>query len=142
MATKADFTTDEWTALQRGVTGSGMLVSLSDRDFTDSFGEASAMAKYLANQQLAAPTDFLREIAKAHGSGFGLTTSPQKMRDETIEALRTALGALNTKAPEEVDGYKSMVIGVAQAVADAKGGGTSQLETAMIVEIKAALAGS
>src|SRR5262245_42807923 len=34
MATKADFTEDEWKALQRGVTGAGMLVSVSDTDFT------------------------------------------------------------------------------------------------------------
>ena len=31
MATKADFTEDEWKALQQGVTGSAMLVSLADR---------------------------------------------------------------------------------------------------------------
>ena len=47
MATKADFTEDEWKTMQKGVTGAGMLVSVSDRDFTDSFGEASALAKYL-----------------------------------------------------------------------------------------------
>jgi hypothetical protein len=35
-----------WKALfEKGVTGAGMLVSVSDRDFTDSFGEASALAK-------------------------------------------------------------------------------------------------
>ena len=34
-----------------------------------------------------------------------------------------------------------VVLGIAEAVANAKGGGTSQVETAMIVEIKAALAG-
>ena len=32
MATKADFTEDEWKALQRGVTGAGALVSVSDRE--------------------------------------------------------------------------------------------------------------
>ena len=44
MAGKADFTEEEWDALQKGVTGSGMLVSVADRDFTDSFGEAKAIA--------------------------------------------------------------------------------------------------
>ena len=48
MATKADFTADEWDNLHTGVTGAGMLVSLSDRDLSDSFGESTAMAKYLA----------------------------------------------------------------------------------------------
>ena len=44
MAGKADFTPEEWTTLQRGATGAGLLVSLAHRDFTDGFGEASAMA--------------------------------------------------------------------------------------------------
>ncbi len=48
MAGKADFTEDEWKDLQQGVTGAGMLVSAAHRDFTDSFGEASAVAKQLA----------------------------------------------------------------------------------------------
>jgi len=142
MATKADFTNDEWTALQRGLTGSGMLVSLSDRDFTDSFGEASAMAKYLSGQQLAAPTELLRDISRTHGTGFGLTTSPDKLRTETMAALGAALAALKAKAPDEVEGYKALVLNLAQAVADAKGGGTSQLEADMVTEIKIALAGS
>ena len=48
MAGKSDFTSEEWEALQKGVTGAGMLVSISDADFTDSFGEASAFGKFLA----------------------------------------------------------------------------------------------
>ena len=40
MATKADFTEEEWETLRTGVSGAGVLVSLSDRDFTDTFGEA------------------------------------------------------------------------------------------------------
>ena len=31
MATKADFSDEEWTAMQKGVTGAGALVSLGDR---------------------------------------------------------------------------------------------------------------
>ena len=48
MAGKADFSEEEWDALQKGVTGAGMLVSVAHRDFTDSFGEAKAIAKHLA----------------------------------------------------------------------------------------------
>ena len=48
MAGKADFTEQEWDDLQEGVTGAGMLVSAAHRDFTDSFGEASFIAKQLA----------------------------------------------------------------------------------------------
>jgi hypothetical protein len=141
MATKADFTEQEWEALQRGVTGSGMLVSLSDRDFTDSFGEAGALAKYLSGQQVAGATPLVREIAKAHGTGFGLTASPDKVRAETMDALRSSTALLGTKAPEEVEPYRQLVLGVADAVAEAKGG-EKPVETAMVEEIKAALGSS
>ena len=45
MATKADFSETEWQAMQRGITGAGMLVSVADQDFTDSFGESSAIVR-------------------------------------------------------------------------------------------------
>ena len=94
MATKADFTEDEWKALQRGVTGAGALVSVSDRDFTDSFGEASALAKHLAEQQKTGATELMREIAHARGTGFGFTDSPQEVEAGTLEALRSSIGTL------------------------------------------------
>jgi hypothetical protein len=57
VATRQDFTDEEWATLQKGLGGSGALVSVSDRDFTDTFGEASALAKYLAGQQVAATSE-------------------------------------------------------------------------------------
>ena len=89
MATKADFTEAEWSALQKGLTGSAMLVSLSDRDFTDTFGEVGAMTKYLQGQQVAGSSELIRELAKTHGTGFGVTTGPDKMRAETMASLQT-----------------------------------------------------
>ena len=103
MTTKSDFTESEWAALQKGITGSGFLVSLSDRDLSDTFGEVGAMAKYLAGQQVAGSSELIRELAKAHGTGFGLTTSPERVRTETLEALRSSVAALLAKAPAEVD---------------------------------------
>ena len=140
MATKADFTEGEWAALQKGLTGSAMLVSLSDRDFTDSFGEVGALAKYLQGQQVAGPSDLIREIAKTHGTGFGFATPPDKMRAETMAALETSRTALTAKAPDEVAAYRELVLGAAQAVADAKGGVTP-VETAMLEEVRKALDG-
>ena len=140
MTTRNDFTPDEWTALHRGVTGSGLLVSLSDRDFTDSFGEAGAMGKYISGQQMAGATELMRDIARQGGTGFGLTTNPQKLLAETMAALGTALNALKAKSPDDVEPYKALVVGVSEAVASAKGGGTSEVEAQMIAQIKAALA--
>ena len=141
MATKTDFTKAEWDALEMGITGGGMLVSLADRDFTDSFGEAGAMAKYLQGQQVAGSSQLIRELAKTHGTGFGLGTSPDKLRGGTMAALQSSIQVLATKAPDEVDGYRQLVLGVAQAVAEAKGGGVAPVESSMVDEIRSALGG-
>ena len=142
MAPRQDFSDEEWAALQRGLTGSGMLVSISDRDFTDSFGEAGALGKYLAGQQVAGATDFIREVAKTRGTGFGLTSSQDEVRNQTLESLRSSVALLQAKAPDEVEPYRALVIGVADAVANAKGGGTSEIEAAAIAQIREALGAS
>jgi hypothetical protein len=141
MATKTDFTEQEWSALQKGMTGSGMLVSLSDRDLTDSFGEAGAMGKYLAGAQVASTSELVRELAKTHGTGFGFTASPDKVRAETMAALQSSVATLTAKAPDELDAYRQLVMGLAKAVADAKGG-EKPVEVAMMTEIGQALGAS
>jgi hypothetical protein len=139
MATKADFDEQEWETIQKGVTGAGVLVSLSDRDFTDSFGEAGALAKYLAKQRTESPSTLVRDVAAIHSSGFGFRTSLQELESETLEALRSAVATLAAKAPDEVAAYRELVLGAAQHVADVKGGGTSDQERASIEKITEAL---
>lgn len=131
MATKADFTEQEWDAMQRGVTGAGMLVSLADRDFTDSFGEARALAKYLSEQHAHSPSTLVRDLAAIHGTGFGFRTSPQELEAQTLDALAAARAALSAKAPDELDAYRDLVIGAAQHAAEAKGGVQETEKTAI-----------
>lgn len=71
MAIKTRFTEEEWKAMQKGVTGAGMLVSVSDRDFTDSFGEAGALAKTLAVQREERSSELVRELAATRGAASG-----------------------------------------------------------------------
>ena len=132
MAGKADFTEDEWDALQKGVTGSGMLVSVAHRDFTDSFGEAKALANDLAANRESA-SQLVRELSATHGTGFGFVASPKEISEGTMTALATAV-----KAPDELDAYRAFVLEVANAVAAAKGG-VQEEETAAIAQITAAL---
>ena len=63
MATKADFTEDEWETMRKGVTGAGMLVSIGDRDFTDTFGEVGALAKRLSEERKESHSQLMRELA-------------------------------------------------------------------------------
>ena len=138
MATKADFTEDEWKAMQKGVTGAGALVSISDRDFTDSFGEASAIAKYLAQQRETSDSPLVRDLAKVRGTGFGLTASAQEVESETLDALHAATETIGAKAPDELDLYRQLVLGVAERAANAKGGLSAE-ETTALEKIKGAV---
>ena len=138
MATKEDFTEEEWKAMQKGVTGAGLLVSAGDRDFTDSFGEAGALAKYLAGQRETSESELVRELANVRSSGFGLTDSAQEVQAETLAALRDALATLAAKAPDEMSAYRRLVLDAAEAVAEAKGG-VKPGETAALEAIKEAL---
>ena len=137
MAGKADFTEDEWEALQKGVTGAGMLVSVAHRDFTDGFGEASTIAKQLAAHR-ESESPLVRELSEAHGTGFGLVASPKEVGEGTIGALTTAVTVLGEKAPDELEAYRRFVLDVATAVAEAKGG-VKEEETAAIETITVAL---
>jgi hypothetical protein len=138
MATKADFTEEEWKTMQKGVTGAGALVSISDPDFTDSFGEASAIGKYLAEQREKSDSVLIRDLTHVHGTGFGLTASREKVETETLEALRSATATFQTKAPDGLVDYQELVIGVAEHVASAKTG-IKPSESDAVAKIKEAL---
>jgi hypothetical protein len=139
MAGKADFTEQEWETFHKGVTGAGLLVSVSDRGFFDSFKEAGALAKHLAGARKDSSSQLVRELAETRGTGFGVRSSPAEIESETLEALRGAVATLESKAPDEVEAYKSFVLDVAQSVAGAAEGG-SEAEGAVVEKIRSVLA--
>jgi len=100
MAAKADFTAQEWESLQQGVTGAGLLVSLSDRSFFDTFKEAGALGKHIAQAKQSNSSQLVRELADIHGTGFGLTSSPRQGRN------RDAGGAAKRKDSARVEGAR------------------------------------
>jgi hypothetical protein len=138
MTTKTEFTQEEWEALQKGVTGAGFLMAVSDRSFFDSFKEAGALARHLSEARKSASSELVRELAEARGTGFGLTSSPDEIESETLGALRKAMQVLETKAPEEVDAYRSFVLEVAESVGNAAGGGEAP-ESESLEKIRSAL---
>ncbi len=139
MAKRADFTDEEWESLQRGVVGAGLLVSLSDRSFFDTFKEAGALSKHVAQAKQSSSSELVRELADLHGTGFGVRTSPDKVESETVAALQTAKTTLESKAPDEVAPYREFVIEVAQSVANAAGGGEAA-ESGAIEKVRSAVA--
>jgi hypothetical protein len=120
MVTKTDFTEDEWKTLEKGVIGAGLLVSVADRGFFDSFKEAGAIAKHLRDAREKSQSELVRELSEIGGrGGFGVTDSPQEVETETLEALRSSMTTLRAKAPDEADAYRDFVLGVAESAAQA-----------------------
>jgi hypothetical protein len=138
VANKADFTEQEWESLQKGVVGAGLLVSLSDRSFFDTFKEAGALGKHVAEAKQNSSSELVRELADVHGTRFGVTASADKLESETLAALQDAKTTLESKAPDELEPYREFVIDVAQSVADAAGGGEAA-ESGAIEKVRSAV---
>jgi hypothetical protein len=138
MTGKSEFSEQEWETLQKGVMGAGLLVSLSDRGFFDTFKEAGALAKHLSSAREGHQSELVRELSQVKGTAFGLTAQPDEVEGETIEALRSAVSILQAKAPEEVDAYRSFALDVAESVAGAAKG-VAAGESGAIEKIRSAL---
>ena len=138
MASKSDFTEQEWEQLQKGVVGSGLLVSLSDRGFFDTFKEAGALGKHVAQAKQKSSSELIRELADVRGTGFGLTSSPEEVERDTLVALQAAKRTLESKAPEELEPYRELVVQVAESVAKAAGGGDT-VESGAIEKVRSAI---
>lgn len=138
MAGKSDFTEQEWETLQKGVTGAGLMVTVADRSFFDTFKEAGALADHLGDAHTKSQNELVRELAGVRGTGFGLRASPDEVERETTEALRSAVGILQAKAPDDLPAYRDLVLEAAQSVA-AAAGDVAASETAALEKIKAAL---
>jgi len=139
MATRADFTDEEWKALQSGITGAGLFVATVDRGFFDNFKEANALAKHLATAHERSDSELIREIAAGHERPFGVTASPAEIEEATTAALQQGVGALEAKSPQDLPAYKALVLDVAESVAAAAKGVSSE-ENAALERIRSALA--
>src|SRR5262249_36841187 len=138
MATRADFTDEEWKALESGITGAGLFVALADRGFFDSFKESNALAHHLREAHEKSTSSLMREVAASHDRPFGLTDSQAEVEQGTTTALQQGVAALEAKAPEELAAYRALVIDVAESVA-AAAKGVSPAENQALEKIRAAL---
>jgi hypothetical protein len=141
MATRADFSAEEWKAMQEGITGAGMFVALVDRGFFDSFKEANALAHHLRDAHEHSDSVLVRDLAAGHDRPFGMTASPEEIEQSTAAALGEAVAALEAKSPEDLPAYRQLVLEVAESVAEAAKGVSPQ-ENQALDRIRAALGNS
>jgi hypothetical protein len=132
------FSDSEIETLRLGAMGSGLLVTVSDRSFFDTFKEAGALAKHVTAAHESSDSELVRRIAQGHSTGFGVTTPIEEVEARTLEALRMSVQLLQEKAPDELDAYRAFVLDLARSVAAAAKGG-DDAEAAAIAKIEGAL---
>jgi len=140
MATKADFTNDEWHVLQWAVTDAMSYVSMADKGFWDTFKEANAAARYIADAKVSSANALVRDLASdvKGGRDKEVAANPSDMAGEVAERLAEASALVAEKGADDLDSFKAFVIGVAQATAEAtKGVGDNEAKA--LEAIKASL---
>ena len=141
MATKSDFTAEQWSSLAFAVEDAMMLVSVANGPhFFESMGEATASARYMAEQAKTSTSTLVRDLA----TGLGVHRDKTLPRDlaamepAVLTRVTEASKTVADVAPDELPAFKEFLLGVAEAAAEAKNGVDEQ-EQAAIDKIKTAL---
>lgn len=140
MATKADYTTDEWQILQWAAMNTMAYLAMADPGFWDSFREATGAAKFIAAEKTSSDSLLVRDLA---GDIRGkrdkeVTENPTDVAGEVIARVTEAAALVAEKDAADVLAFNGFIIGLARATADAvKGVGAN--EAAAIEKIKTAL---
>jgi hypothetical protein len=140
MATKTDFTDEQWETLAFAVTDSMMFVTVANGPhFWESMGETTAAARYLVDQQKSSPSTLVRDLAMNAGHHRDKAMKdPAAVEATTLDRVTAAAAIVAAVAPDELEAFKGLVLGVADAAAEAKNG-IDEAEANTIDKVKAAL---
>jgi hypothetical protein len=130
MTTKADFTQEEWTRLERAPFVAGMAISIADPGGPiEAVKETTATLKsVLAAAERAESGGVVGEIARSAAADARARKNPlagfkpkgAMAGEQILEELRAVHGILAEKAtPEETAAFGDFIVGTAQAAADA-----------------------
>jgi hypothetical protein len=141
MASKTGFTPAEWQTLRWAVTDTMTYLSMADPGFWDMFKEANAAAHYIAAAKQTSESVLVRQLAAdIHMKrDKEVSGNPTDLSDEVIDRVSEAAAIVSGKAPEDLEGFKAFIIGVAKATAEAAKG-TGPKEAQAISKLETALA--
>lgn len=146
MASKSDFTADEWRLILEAPPTAGLIVVTAQRG--GSFRETIAMAKaYAEARQEHGKSQLLDEIVAAKPErDHTHFHSYEELKEQGLQHLRDSIALLGKKAaPEEVDEYRRFIVTLSNKVAAAHrehGQDVSESEQKAIQDITDALSGS
>ena len=148
MASKSDFSEEEWKQLLEAPPSAALLVIASDRggSIRETFSMAKAYAEATRNP---GQSELLDEIVSAKPEvDRSRFKSEDELKQHCLQNIREAVTLLKQKAdPESVEGYREFILSVANRVADARKEGfmglsgerVSDEERSALVEIESAL---
>ena len=124
MTSKTLFTDEEWHTLQWAVTDTMAYVSMADSGFWDTFKEATAAAKFMAQAKSDSGSPLVHDLAGdiKFGRDKAVTHDVADMSGEVTARVRQAVELVAAKSPADLTAFKSFLLGVAQATAEAAKG--------------------
>jgi hypothetical protein len=120
VAGEVDFTPDEWMTMQRATIAAGVTVAMSEGGGDDLNEEMFALMQALRGASSGHPNQLVRELA---GTRFSTGLQPGMTGPEyeagALEAIRSAVAAVGTKAPADLPAYRVFLVELAEMVANA-----------------------
>lgn len=141
MATKSDFTEEQWEDLRYALEDTMAYVSLSNGPkFWESFKEAGAAAHFMADQAKSSTSTLVRDLAT---SGYqkrdkSLTSDPTNLEASALARIGDAAKIVGDVAPDELPAFSEFINGLAAATASVNG--VDPAESTALDKIKQTLA--
>jgi len=141
MATKDDFSPEEWEAISDGPVYAGMMTITASKGGT--FRETFSMSKAWAEaRQRQGEGELLDAVVAEKPKLDNKPGSAIELHNAGLQMLQRAVDAIKAKSPDELDDYRGFVTGLAQRVAEAHeehGERVSSGEASVLGEISDAL---
>jgi hypothetical protein len=123
----------EMATLKTAAFGALFLVSNADPGLIGMIRESFAASDVISNT-----SGLVKEVLTTGGLPQLPRDDPAKVEELVLPLLRRSVEILGEKAPQEVDNYRSTVLGAAARVAGASAG-VGEAETAMVDKVRGAL---
>ncbi len=141
MATKDDFTAEEWEAISDGPVYAGLMTITASKGGT--FRETFSMSKsWTEARQRHGESELLDAIVAEKPKLDEKPGSAIELHNAGIQMLQQAVQVIEAKSPDDLGSYRSFVTGLAEGVAEAHeehGEKVSTGERSVLDEIAGAL---
>lgn len=141
MATRADFTEEQWDTLVFAIEDTMMLVSVANGPkFFESIAEIGATARFMAEQRKTSRSTLVRDLTEGIGlrRDRELIGDPAHVESAVLSRVAQAFAIVSDTAPDEATAYKEFLLEIAQTAAEARPGVDDE-EANAIEKIKSAL---